>query len=106
MTSSTSAGERPGCRGRLSILSYAPLATGKSVGEGYFGENAADALICYDRVVETRTPALDPLPFLERRRGYQGAESLFLPLSNDDVAVNMILVFFDPDSVVRLPGSP
>ena len=88
----------------VEVRGYDP--TGKSVGEGYFGENAADALICYDRVVETRTPALDPLPFLERRRGYQGAESLFLPLSNDDVAVNMILVFFDPDSVVRLPGSP
>lgn len=43
---------------------------GKSVGEAYFGENAEDATACYDRVVETRAPVFDPLPFLERRRGY------------------------------------
>jgi hypothetical protein len=78
--------------------------TGKSVAEAYFGENAEDATECYDRVVETRAPVLDPIPFLERRRGYRGAESLFLPLSNDGVAVNMIVVFFDPDAVVRLPS--
>ena len=53
-----------------------------------------------------RAPVLDPLPFLERRRGYSGAESLFLPLSNDGITVNMILVFFDPEAVVKLPGSP
>ena len=75
--------------------------TGKSVGEAYFGENAEDATQCYDRVVATRAPVLDPIPFLERRRGYKSAESLFLPLSNDDVAVNMIMVFFDPNAVVR-----
>lgn len=80
--------------------------TGKSVGEAYFGENAEDATECYDRVVETGAPVLDPLPFLERRRGYKGAESLFLPLSNDGVGVNMILVFFDPEAVVRVPGAP
>ena len=33
------------------------------------------------RVVATGAPVLDPVPFLERRRGYRGAESLFLPLS-------------------------
>jgi hypothetical protein len=79
---------------------------GKSVGEAYFGENAEDATRCYDRVVATRAPVLDPLPFLERRRGYQGAESLFLPLSNDGLTVNMIMVFFDPEAVVKLPTSP
>jgi hypothetical protein len=51
-------------------------------------------------------PILDPLPFLERRRGYRGAESLFLPLSNDGFAVNMIMVFFDPDAIVKLANSP
>jgi len=85
------------------VRGYDP--TGKSVGEAYFGENAADATECYDLVVKTCVPVLDPLPFLERRRGYRGAESLFLPLSNDGVAVNMIVVFFDPDSVEKLPGS-
>jgi hypothetical protein len=81
------------------VRGYDP--TGKSVGEAYFGEDVEDAMKCYDRVVETRAPVLDPQPFLERRRGYRGAESLFLPLSNDDVAVNMILVFFDPNAVVK-----
>jgi hypothetical protein len=80
--------------------------TGKSVAEAYFGENVQDAAQCYDRVVETCAPVLDPTPFLERRRGYRGAESLFLPLSNDGVAVNMILVFFDPEAVVRFPAAP
>src|SRR5689334_25417586 len=41
--------------------------TGKSVVEAYFGENAADATECYDLVVKTCAPVLDPLPFLERR---------------------------------------
>ena len=85
------------------VRGYDP--TGKSVGEAYFGENAEDATECYDRVVDTQAPILDPLPFLERKRGYRGAESLFLPLSNDGFAVNMILVFFDPEAVVKLPGS-
>jgi len=87
----------------VEVRGYDP--TGRSVGEAYFGENAEDAMRCYDRVVETRAPILDPLPFLERRRGYRGAESLFLPLSNDGIAVNMILVFFDPDAVERFPSS-
>jgi hypothetical protein len=87
----------------VEVRGYDP--TGKSVGEAYFGENAEDATECYDRVVATRAPVLDPLPFLERRRGYSGAESLFLPLSNDGITVNMILVFFDPEAVVKLPSA-
>jgi hypothetical protein len=86
------------------VRGYDP--TGKSVGEAYFGETAEDATACYDRVIETCAPVLDPLPFLERRRGYRGAESLFLPLSNDDLSVNMIMVFFDPEAVVKLATSP
>jgi hypothetical protein len=87
----------------VEVRGYDP--TGRSVGEAYFGENAEDATKCYDRIVEVCAPVLDPVPFLERRRGYQGAESLFLPLSNDGIAVNMILVFFDPEAVVRFTGS-
>src|SRR3569623_3353232 len=86
------------------VRGYDP--TGKSVAEGYFGDNAEDAMRYYDHVAQTRAPALDPVPFLERRRGYKGAESLFLPLSNNGVAVNMIMVFFDPESVVRFTGTP
>ena len=84
------------------VRGYDP--TGKSVGEAYFGENAEDATECYDRVLATRAAVLDPLPFLERKRGYSGAESLFLPLSNDGSSVNMIMVFFDPEAVVKLPS--
>lgn len=84
----------------VEVRGYDP--TGKSVSEAYFGENAEDAMKCYDRVVETRAPVLDTRPFLERGRGYAGAESLFLPLSNDGATVNMIMVFFDPASVVKL----
>ena len=86
------------------VRGYDP--TGKSVGDAYFGENAEDATECYDLVVATRAPILDPLPFLERKRGYSGTESLFLPLSNDGITVNMILVFFDPEAVVKLPSAP
>ena len=82
------------------VRGYDP--TGKSVREAFFGDNVEDAMRYYDRVVETRAPVLDTLPFLERRRGYKGAQSLFLPLSNDGVAVSMIMVFFDPETVVRL----
>ena len=86
------------------VRGYDP--TGRSVGEAFFGENVEDATECYDRAVATCAPVLDPQPFLERRRGYRGAESLFLPLSNDGISVNMIVVFFDPEAVVKLPSAP
>jgi hypothetical protein len=85
------------------VRGYDP--TGKSVAEAYFGENAADGMKCYDLVVAERAPVLDTLPFLERRRGYKGAQSLFLPLSNDGVAVSMIVVFFDPGAVEKVQRS-
>jgi len=85
------------------VRGYDP--TGRSVAEAFFGENLEDATECYDRVVATRAALLDPVPFLERRRGYKGAESLFLPLSHDGAAVSMILVFFDPEAVVKFTGS-
>ncbi len=69
-----------------------------------FSENVEDVTECYERIVATGAPVLDPVPFLERWRGYRGAESLFLPLSNAGVAVNLILVFFDLEAVVRFTG--
>lgn len=71
-----------------------------------FSENVEDVTECYERIVATGAPVLDPVPFLERWRGYRGAESLFLPLSNAGVAVNLILVFFDLEAVVRFTGPP
>src|ERR1043165_4094437 len=41
----------------VEVRGYDP--TGRSVSEAYFGENEQDATQCYDRVVETRVPALD-----------------------------------------------
>jgi hypothetical protein len=67
--------------------------TGKSVLEGYFGPSAEDALSCYDRVVATCAPLLDPTPFTAPSGKWINEETLFLPLSDDDKRVNKILVF-------------
>jgi hypothetical protein len=67
--------------------------TGKSVLEGFFGPSAEDALACYDRVVSTRAPFLDPMPFTSKDGKYVNVETLFLPLSEDGMNVSKILVF-------------
>jgi hypothetical protein len=67
--------------------------TGKSVIEGFFGPSAEDALSCYDKVVETRAPFLDPTPFTAANGKWVNEETLFLPLSDDGKSVNKILVF-------------
>ena len=67
--------------------------TGKSVLEGFFGPSAEDALGWYDKVVETRSPVLDPTPFTAPNGKWITDETLFLPLSDDGVTVSKILVF-------------
>jgi hypothetical protein len=67
--------------------------TGKSVLEGFFAPNAEDALTCYDRVVATRAPLLDPMPFTPPSGKYVTEETLFLPLSEDGINVSKILVY-------------
>jgi len=67
--------------------------TGKSVLEGFFAPCAADALACYDRVVATRAPFLDPEPFFAPTGKHVTEETIFLPLSDDGVNVDKILVF-------------
>lgn len=82
--------------------------TGKSVLEGFFGPNVDDSLGCYDKVVATRAPLLDPVPFLATNGRYATEETIFLPLSEDGIHVDKILVFFafkdvlDPNAPVRL----
>jgi hypothetical protein len=82
--------------------------TGKSVIEGFFGPTVEDALSCYDRVVSTKAPVLDPVPFTATNGRYATEETIFLPLSDDGINVNKIIVFFafvdvlDPGSVVQL----
>ena len=67
--------------------------TGKSVGEHFFGNSAEDALSCYDRVVQHRAPFLDATPFKAVTGRYVTDETIFLPLSDDGINVNKILVF-------------
>jgi hypothetical protein len=67
--------------------------TGKSVLEAFFAPGAEDALACYDWVVSTRAPLLDPIPFFAPRGRHVTEETLFLPLSEDGVNVNKILVY-------------
>jgi len=82
--------------------------TGKSVIEGFFGPDVDDALSCYNKVVATRAPLLDPEPFIATNGRYATEETIFLPLSDDGIKVNKILVFFafkdvlDPNAPVRL----
>ena len=77
--------------GDVEVRGYDP--TGKSVLEGFFAPNAEDALACYDRVVATRTPSLDPMPFTASSGRFVTEETLFLPLSEDGINVSKILVY-------------
>jgi hypothetical protein len=64
---------------------------GKSVKDAFWGPDAEDALGCYDRVVAERAPIIDPVPYDNGE--FISDFSLFLPLSDDDETVNMIIVF-------------
>ena len=67
--------------------------TGKSVLESFFAPSAEDALACYDRLVATRAPLLDPMPFTAPSGKFVTEETLFLPLSEDGTHVSKILVY-------------
>jgi len=75
--------------------------TGESVKDGFFGPSAEDALACYDRVVSTRAPYLDAMPFTSQGGRYVTMETLFLPLSEDEATVSKILVFSHSESAAR-----
>ena len=75
--------------------------TGKSVHEGFFGPSAENALGCYDKVAVTRAPLLDPTPFVALNGKWITDETLFLPLSDDGVTVNKILVFSYSQEIKR-----
>jgi hypothetical protein len=76
--------------------------------DGFFGPSLEDALSCYDRVVATRAPVLDPVPYTATTGRYSTEETMFLPLSEDGVNVSKIIVFFafvdvlDPGAIVQL----
>jgi hypothetical protein len=67
--------------------------TGKSVLEGFLAPDVGDALGCYDKVVAMRSPLVDPVPFQAADGRYVSEETIFLPLSEDGVNVNKIMVF-------------
>lgn len=67
--------------------------TGKSVAEASFAPNPENALSCYDLVVATKAPLLDPEPFTAPNGRYVTEETIFLPLSDNGINVNKILVF-------------
>ena len=76
--------------------------TGKSVLEGFFAPSAEDALACYDRVVASQAPLLDPTRFIAPSGKYVTEETLFLPLSEDGINVSKILVYsYSRESVDR-----
>lgn len=66
--------------------------TGKSVAEAFYGPSVADGHKFYDRVTATMAPAYDDSPYISQDGRYNDEEMMFLPLSEDGVAVSRILV--------------
>jgi hypothetical protein len=91
----------------VELRGYDP--TGRPVAEAYFATSADEALKHYEAALATRAPhyIADPFQAVDR---FVGEEDLFLPLSNDGVTVNMIMVFsisrdlFSPPSLPESDG--
>jgi hypothetical protein len=67
--------------------------TGKPVGEAFYAESADDTMALLDRVVQSKAPVLYHGTYQPTRTRIQEEDTLFLPLSKDGSAVNMILVY-------------
>ncbi|WP_119303632.1 PAS domain-containing protein [Dongia deserti] len=80
--------------------------TGKSVMDGFLAPSKEDAVGCYDRVVAMREPLVDPVAFKAIDGRYVTEETIFLPLSDDGVTVNKILVFAACREVHEPPALP
>ena len=76
--------------GEVQVRGHDP--TGKSVRDGYFAATAAAAEERYQRVCDSREPyyEVDNFQVVDR---YVCEANLFLPLSEDDQTVNMVMVF-------------
>jgi len=83
--------------------------TGKPVGEGFFGPNRELALRHYGYAVENKAPFCYRGDFEVQDGSVENEDVVFLPLSEDDDKVNMILLFYhdysdhprvDPSSVL------
>ena len=68
-------------------------ATGKAVKDAFYAESADHTLVFLDHVTRTRAPALYRGTYQPSSTRTQTEDTIFLPLSNDGEAVNMILVY-------------
>jgi hypothetical protein len=67
--------------------------TGKPVAEAFFAAGVDQALTHYEHVAKTGTPFFFNAPYATPNGRTAHDDILFLPLSEDDVTVNMIMVF-------------
>ena len=67
--------------------------TGKSVKEAYYAESAEETMAYLDRVVATRAPVLYRGTYRSSRTRTQQEDIIFLPLSRDGAAVDMIILY-------------
>ncbi len=67
--------------------------TGLSVIDGFLGPSFEDALSFYDRTVQSRAPVFDDKPYISSNGRWISDETLFLPLSENGLRIDRILVF-------------
>ena len=67
--------------------------TGKTVKDAFYAESADHTISFLDHVTRTRAPALYRGTYQPSSTRTQTEDTIFLPLSNDGAAVNMILVY-------------
>ena len=75
----------------VEVRGFDPI--GQCVMDGFFGNSVEDVLASYDRVVSSAAPFFDRRSFTAASKRYVTEETIFLPLSDDGVTVNKILVF-------------
>jgi hypothetical protein len=75
--------------------------TGKSVAEAFFGGSREEALGTYEYVVRNRAPFCYRAPYPAPDGRIETDDIIYLPLSEDGVAVSMVLVYTHPYSFKR-----
>lgn len=70
--------------------------TGKTVQDAFFGPNAETACGNYQIAVDTKAPHFTRGPYTTADGRYVVEDTLFLPLSNDDEVVNMVISYSCP----------
>jgi hypothetical protein len=79
--------------GTLEVAVRGMDPTGRSVATHAFGQDPQLALRNYDAVVEQAGPLLDRSEEMSFDQSFADLDAIFLPLSNDGVNVNMVLVY-------------